>query len=536
MPSKTHSTLDSGSSTPSSDDEILVRVEGVSKKFCRSLKKSLWYGVCDIASELNPFGRTAAFANSHKNLTTEDTESTTERLGRGEEEQTKFGPKGEGAGATESKGAAGGNQRADSGEFLEGHSQAGLQMDSEKPASIRSANDSRASGEQTGSDSSSAKISEICGRKNSDASAGLRAGEFWAVKDVSFELRRGECLGLIGHNGAGKTTLLKMLNGLIKPDAGSITMRGRVGALIALGAGFNPILTGRENIYINGSVLGLTKKELDAKIDEIIDFAEIREFIDMPVQSYSSGMSVRLGFAIATALDPDVLIVDEVLAVGDFQFRWKCLDRIKKLKQAGVSILLVSHNAADLIRTCDIGVLLNKGGVQFIGEINACLREYESLVQDSNRASKSCANSTASIERTHISLVGEDTSQGLLVRVEITAESRIEKCRIIASISHSMGGNLFNVSSCWNGDWITLEPGRNFVELQLGGFAFQTGTCSLEVNLRGEELKDVLDIGRAQLYIAETSPDFEGFGINGSLRPVCSWRVGRIDDATAVAA
>jgi ABC-type multidrug transport system fused ATPase/permease subunit len=220
------------------DDEVLVRVEAVSKKFCRSLKKSLWYGVCDIASELNPFGRTAAFANPHNNLTTDGSD------GHG-------------------YGTAGRNQRADSAEFLEGHSQAGLQMDSEKLASIRSANDSRASGEQTGSDSSSVLISDIRGKKESIApdGAGLRPSEFWAVKDVSFELRRGECLGLIGHNGAGKTTLLKMLNGLIKPDGGSITMRGRVGALIALGAGFNPILTGRENIYINGSVLGLTKTD-----------------------------------------------------------------------------------------------------------------------------------------------------------------------------------------------------------------------------------------------------------------------------------
>ena len=226
------------------DDEVLVRVEGVSKKFCRSLKKSLWYGVCDIASELNPFGRTAAFANPHKNLTTED---TTERLGRGEEEQTKFGPKGEGVGTTESKsteGNTGVNQRPDSAEFLEGHSQAGLRMDSEKLSAIRSANDSRAPGEQTGSDSESVLIRDISGKKSSSGLVtpaadlnsrddDLREGEFYAVKDVSFELRRGECLGLIGHNGAGKTTLLKMLNGLIKPDAGSITMWGREGGPFA---------------------------------------------------------------------------------------------------------------------------------------------------------------------------------------------------------------------------------------------------------------------------------------------------------------
>ena len=213
MSSQLPSTLDARPSTPPSDDEFLVRVEGVSKKFCRSLKKSLWYGVCDIASELNPFGRTAVFANPHKTLTTDCSD------GHG-------------------YGTAGGNQRADSGEFLEGHSQAGLQMDSEKLAYIRAANAYSGSAEN----SESAEIGEICGKQcDAPDGAGLRPGEFWAVKDVSFELRRGECLGLIGHNGAGKTTLLKMLNGLIKPDRGSITMRGRVGALIALGAGFNPI-------------------------------------------------------------------------------------------------------------------------------------------------------------------------------------------------------------------------------------------------------------------------------------------------------
>ena len=194
------------------DDEVLVRVEGVSKKFCRSLKKSLWYGVCDIASELNPFGRVERMPNGYKNLTTEDTEST--------EVEAKVRLEGQ-AGAEFSNPSA-----------------SGLARGSENTSLIRAANNLRSSGDQTGSDSASAKIGEICG-KNAE---GLRPGEFWAVKDVSFELRRGECLGLIGHNGAGKTTLLKMLNGLIKPDRGTITMRGRVGALIALGAGFYSLL------------------------------------------------------------------------------------------------------------------------------------------------------------------------------------------------------------------------------------------------------------------------------------------------------
>ena len=195
----------------------------------------------------------------------------------------------------------------------------------------------------------------------------LRPDEFWAVNDVSFELRRGECLGLIGRNGAGKTTLLRMLNGLIKPDQGRIEMRGRMGAFIALGAGFNPILSGRENIYVNGSVLGLTKQEIDEKIDEIIDFAEIGDFIDSPVQSYSSGMQVRLGFAVASTLDPDILLLDEVLAVGDTAFRYKCYKRIDKLRKKS-AVIFVSHDMPSISRICNRAILLKHGEVLFNGD------------------------------------------------------------------------------------------------------------------------------------------------------------------------
>lgn len=248
-------------------NEVLVKVENVSKKFCRDLKRSLWYGVKDIAGE-------------------------------------------------------------------------------------------------------------ITGRNNPNRD--LRPKEFWAVDDVSFELRRGECLGLIGRNGAGKTTLLRMLNGLIKPDKGRIEMRGRVGALIALGAGFNPILTGRENIYVNASVLGLSKKETDGKLEEIIDFAEIDEFIDSPVQTYSSGMQVRLGFAVATALEPDVLLLDEVLAVGDAGFRIKCYNRIAELKR-NTAVVLVSHSMFDVSSVSTLGCVLNRGKVNYQGEINPAIDVYNAL-------------------------------------------------------------------------------------------------------------------------------------------------------------
>jgi lipopolysaccharide transport system ATP-binding protein len=235
--------------TQPDNHEVLVRVENVSKKFCRSLKKSLWYGVQDIASE-------------------------------------------------------------------------------------------------------------VVGRKYDHE---LRPDEFWSVKDVSFELRRGECLGLIGRNGAGKSTLLRMLNGLIKPDRGRIEMNGRVGGLIALGAGFNPILTGRENIYVNGSVLGLSKAEIDARFEEIVEFAEIGEFIDAPVQTYSSGMNVRLGFAVAAVLiKPDVLLLDEVLAVGDIGFIIKCLNRMRKLASQ-CAVIFVSHSMQFVSTFCN-RVLVMKDG------------------------------------------------------------------------------------------------------------------------------------------------------------------------------
>jgi lipopolysaccharide transport system ATP-binding protein len=188
----------------------------------------------------------------------------------------------------------------------------------------------------------------------------LRNNEFWAVNDISFELKRGECLGLIGPNGSGKSTLLKMLNGIIELDKGRIEINGKVGALIEVGAGFHPMLTGRENIYINGSILGFSKKELDEKFDAIVDFAELEDFIDTPVKHYSSGMYVRLGFAIAAQMEPDVLFIDEVLAVGDIGFRHKCYNRINELTQK-CAVIVVSHSMPNLARISSDIMVINKG-------------------------------------------------------------------------------------------------------------------------------------------------------------------------------
>lgn len=215
---------------------------------------------------------------------------------------------------------------------------------------------------------------EILGKPHSQHDQ-LRKDEFWAIRNVSFELKRGECLGLVGRNGAGKSTLLRMLNGLIKPDEGRIAIRGNIGALISLGAGFNPVLTGRENIYVNAAILGLSKRETDARIHGIIDFSELEEFIDMPVQSYSAGMQMRLGFSVASALNPDVLLIDEVLAVGDSRFRAKCFKRIGEVL-SNAAVIFVSHNEAQINRICDAALYLRSGNVRYAGEPSEALRLY----------------------------------------------------------------------------------------------------------------------------------------------------------------
>jgi lipopolysaccharide transport system ATP-binding protein len=274
-------------------DQVLIKVEGVKKKFCRGLRKSLQYGLQDIAADL--LGRTAA-------------------------------PE-------------------------------------------------------------------------------LRRDEFYAVDDVSFELNRHECLGIIGRNGAGKTTLLKMLNGLIKPDAGRIAVRGRMGALIALGAGFNPILSGRENIYVNGSILGMRKAEISAKMESIIDFAELRDFIEAPVQSYSSGMAVRLGFAIAIHSHPDSLLLDEVLAVGDAAFQAKCYNALSEFRSRGIGFILVSHQLANIGYFCDRVLYLKHGRIAYLGNTQTAIAAFnrdmliESEALDNADSRELCGNGKVIMRR-----------------------------------------------------------------------------------------------------------------------------------------
>jgi lipopolysaccharide transport system ATP-binding protein len=204
----------------------------------------------------------------------------------------------------------------------------------------------------------------------------LRPGEFWALDDVSFEIQRGEALAIIGRNGSGKSTLLKLLYGLIKPDVGEITIRGRMAAIIELGAGFDPILSGRENVYINASILGLSREEVDDILPAIIEFSDLHDFIDTPVKFYSSGMHARLAYSIASNLSPDIFLVDEVLAVGDFEFRQKCLRHMQGFVENGGTLLFVSHAAPQIQMLCNRGLVLENGRSVFQGTALEALDHY----------------------------------------------------------------------------------------------------------------------------------------------------------------
>lgn len=207
----------------------------------------------------------------------------------------------------------------------------------------------------------------------------LRKGEFWALDNINFELKKGESLGIIGTNGSGKSTLLRMITGIYPPDVGKISVRGKIGALIAVGAGFHPHLSGRENIYLNGTILGMTQKEIDAKFQDIIDFADIGEFLDAPVSTYSSGMRVRLGFAIAVHCEPDILLVDEILSVGDLSFRNKSLRHMAEFRKKANALIFVSHDTEQIRNLCSRVIVIDKGKMVYDGNTSEGIIKFEEI-------------------------------------------------------------------------------------------------------------------------------------------------------------
>jgi len=203
-----------------------------------------------------------------------------------------------------------------------------------------------------------------------------KKNQIWALKDLTFTINPGEAVGIIGRNGAGKSTILKLISKVVYPTLGSITINGRIGALIELGAGLHPELTGKENIFLYGAILGMTRKEIKRKFDEIVDFAELDKFLDTPIKHYSSGMNARLGFSVAAFTNPDILLIDEVLAVGDISFQNKCFAKMDEIKNSGATLVFVSHNPEYIKRICNKVIWLEKGKVKKIGKPETLLKEY----------------------------------------------------------------------------------------------------------------------------------------------------------------
>ncbi|MBS4041251.1 MAG: ATP-binding cassette domain-containing protein [Flavobacteriales bacterium] len=319
----------------------------------------------------------------------------------------------------------------------------------------------------------------------------LRKDEFWAVKDVSFEVRRGECLGLIGHNGAGKSTLLKMLNGIIAPDEGTITMHGKIGALIELGAGFNPILTGRENIYNNGAVIGFSKEEINAKLQEIISFAELEEFIDMPVQNYSSGMRVRLGFAIAAQMEPDILLIDEVLAVGDVGFRGKCYQRISEL-MSKTAFIFVSHSMPQISKICTSSVLLSNGKIKLSGVNAKVIEAYYNDNKFVNVVNYIINEKIELLELKTEKQTYSDLIKKLQVIIKLKSNINIKDAVLnIFLISKEMVP-VAQYNSKLNGDFFDFNLGENTLVIDLINIFLNTGFYTFSITLEHNEQKVLL--------------------------------------------
>jgi len=318
--------------------------------------------------------------------------------------------------------------------------------------------------------------------------------KIWALKDVSFEIKRGEVVGIIGRNGAGKTTLLKILSRITEPTEGYAEIRGRVGSLLEVGTGFHPELTGRENIYLNGAILGMKKAEIERKFDEILDFAEIEKFIDTPVKHYSSGMYVRLAFAIAAHLEPDILLVDEVLAVGDIAFQKKCLGKMGEVATGGRTVIFVSHNMAAVKALCQTGIHLDNGVVSYFGEVTNAINDYlshgesksASFVKLSEEPDLPAQLLSARIVNRHDELlVQHPHDQPFWLKIQVLVRSRIANVYIAAHIhDHDLETVIFTRDFESDENYLLhREPGLHTYAIKIPAPLLVPGTYRISVHL-----------------------------------------------------
>lgn len=302
--------------------------------------------------------------------------------------------------------------------------------------------------------------------------------EFWALEDVSFKVKRGERIGIIGRNGAGKSTLLKILSRITEPTSGKIAIKGRVSSLLEVGTGFHPELTGRENIYLNGAILGMTRREIKAKFDEIVDFAETEKFLDTPVKRYSSGMYVRLAFAVAAHLEPEILVVDEVLAVGDSQFQEKCLGKMGEISREGRTLLFVSHNMSAIAALCDQAILLNSGKIETLGCAKDVINAYTLTIasaSDIDLTDRKHVGKQEFAELVHLSIRNENNNpsvtfimgQTMVARISFKCKKFMKSAEVGFKISSISGLAIHYFSSSWEGLKSDLLPGEYDYEVRV---------------------------------------------------------------------
>ena len=323
----------------------------------------------------------------------------------------------------------------------------------------------------------------------------------WALKDVSFEVKRGEVIGIIGRNGAGKSTLLKILSRITEPTEGFAEIRGRVGSLLEVGTGFHPELTGRENIYLNGAILGMKKAEIERKFDEMVAFAEVEKFIDTPVKHYSSGMYLRLAFAVAAHLEPEILVVDEVLAVGDAAFQKKCLGKMGDVAKEGRTVLFVSHNMAAVQQLCQSGMVLNEGKVIFLGDISSTINHYiqdVKTVQTINLAERRDRQGSQWLKFTKVAIYDSKgnelqqvmSGQDVLIQLHYESEREMRNVSVLVSfnVRSSQGYLLANLNSVDSGHSLLDIYSEGYFECYWPKFNLRSGSydCNLFCSVNGE--------------------------------------------------
>ena len=297
-------------------------------------------------------------------------------------------------------------------------------------------------------------------RWSSNGNGSARNEDFWALKDVNFEIQPGEVVGIIGRNGAGKSTLLKILSRITKPTSGHVILHGRVGSLLEVGTGFHQELTGRENVYLNGSILGMSRREIDQQFDAIVDFSGVEKFLDTPVKRYSSGMQVRLAFAVAAYLDPELMLVDEVLAVGDQEFQKKCLGRMTEVSRSGRTIIFVSHNMAAVEALCSRCILLNAGRLLADADVSLALAQYHAMYEDPRTAQRDLTSHPGRSLRSDVRMLrvrisdasGQATSvvkmgEGLSIAVQFDATMRPIRPILGVVVKTQLGAPLFGVNN-----------------------------------------------------------------------------------------